>query len=228
MFDTAELAPTTTKAPVAHLSVVEPKEKSVVVVVARAGRHAGKRIFDAVLAGVLLAVLGLPLLLVGLAVCLDSKGPALFRQVRTGMAGKPFVIFKFRTMAHVEDTNAPATPNDSRVTRFGAFLRRTSIDELPQLLNVLRGEMSLVGPRPHAMAHDKTFLSSVEGYEQRFRTRPGITGLAQIRNLRGGGDLTEIAKRTEADNEYVDSWSLGLDIRIILGTLAHLFDASPY
>lgn len=153
---------------------------------------------------------------------LESRGPALFRQQRGGFGGKPFSIFKFRTMLCEEDgeTVVQAVRGDSRVTPLGAFLRRTSIDELPQLLNVLRGDMSLVGPRPHALTHDAAFATIVQGYSERFKAKPGLTGLAQINGWRGETDTHEkIVGRVENDVTYIRNWTLWLDISIIWRTL---------
>jgi putative colanic acid biosynthesis UDP-glucose lipid carrier transferase len=129
-------------------------------------------------------------------------------------------MWKFRSMkVQGKDVFAQATKNDSRVTRVGAFLRRTSLDELPQLVNVLRGEMSLVGPRPHAVAMDEDLRRLVANYDQRYRVRPGITGLAQIRGFRGETDaIQKMQDRVDADNEYIDRWSLLLDLRILVLT----------
>jgi len=121
------------------------------------------------------------------------------------------------------DDTSPAIVNDPRITRLGALLRRSSIDELPQLLNVLRGEMSLVGPRPHAVDHDRKFAEEIEGYDLRFRARPGITGLAQISGSRGGGDIFEMRRRLALDSRYIATWSIWSDIRILVMTIPHLF-----
>ena len=146
-----------------------------------------KRVVDFLGAGLGFLVL-LPILsLIALAILLESRGPILFRQRRSGRDGKVFVIYKFRTMHVLEDGTdiVQATRNDGRTTAVGRFLRRSSIDELPQLLNVLKGEMSLVGPRPHAVAHDQYYLQTVPNYKLRFYSKPGITGLAQIKGFRG-------------------------------------------
>lgn len=186
-------------------------------------RSVWKRVLDLVASFLLLILLAPALACIALAVRLDSPGPALFRQVRTGLRGRPFQVFKFRSMAvcAAVDTS-PATVNDPRITRLGALLRRSSIDELPQLLNVLCGEMSLVGPRPHAVDHDRKFAEEIEGYDLRFRVRPGITGLAQINGSRGGGDVFEMRRRLALDNRYIAKWSIWSDIKIILLTIPHL------
>lgn len=175
-------------------------------------------IFGAVLALVLLAP---ALLLIAAAVGLTSPGPVLFRQKRTGLNGRVFTIFKFRTMTVTEDgaTVTQATRNDARVTPVGAVLRQTSLDELPQLLNVLRGEMSFVGPRPHALVHDAHYGALIPGYDQRFAVRPGLTGYAQIQGLRGEiRQLDCMARRVAADAAYARNWSLSGDLGIVLRT----------
>jgi len=162
------------------------------------------------------------LLLVAAAVCIESRGPALFRQRRTGLDGVPFVIYKFRTMTVLEDgdTVIQVTRNDCRVTRIGALLRRSSIDELPNLLNVLMGQMSLIGPRPHALAHDRYWSAVIPEYPARWLAKPGITGLAQVAGWRGETrDITSMANRVAHDLDYIRNWSLGLDITIAFRTL---------
>ncbi len=184
-----------------------------------------KRGEDLLLGALLLAAFALPMALLALAIRLDSPGPALFRQRRIGFENHAFAMFKFRTMRHASDPDGvcvQATWGDPRVTRLGAFLRRTSLDELPQLFNVLRGEMSLVGPRPHApgtLAGGRLFEEVVAFYAGRHRVKPGITGLAQVRGLRGE-TRTEAAlhARVAADFEYIQNWSLWLDLRILLRT----------
>ena len=178
--------------------------------------------------GALVAILlFLPLLiLVSAAIWVESGSPIVFRQKRTGHRGQVFHILKFRTMTVLEegDKVRAVRPGDVRVTRVGAVLRKLSIDELPQLVNVLRGEMSLVGPRPHALAHDYKFMLEVPNYADRFRARPGITGLAQVTGLRGEIVCrSEILMRTAADNRYIDNWSLVADLRIIARTAVVLF-----
>lgn len=182
-----------------------------------------KRLLDIVLASMLLVFLGPVLLSCALLIKLDSKGGVFFLQRRTGLNGQSFRIIKFRTMSVSEDGDVvvQAQKVDKRVTRVGGFLRRASVDELPQLINVLRGEMSLVGPRPHALAHDAQFASLVPNYFGRFRVRPGITGLAQVRGFRGEvTSVDQIALRVQGDNDYVEAWSIFLDIKILLVTLA--------
>jgi putative colanic acid biosynthesis UDP-glucose lipid carrier transferase len=183
--------------------------------------RAAKRCADVAVAGVALIAL-LPLLsIVAAAIKLDSPGPILFRQQRCGFNGRRFAIRKFRTMSVLEDGSSiiQAEQADSRVTRIGKWLRRTSIDELPQLLNVLDGSMSLVGPRPHAVAHDNQFNKVVGNYAFRRRVKPGLTGWAQIHGCRGPTPTPAlIAQRVEYDLWYIDNWSLRLDLAILLRT----------
>ena len=181
-----------------------------------------KRLFDTVLATIGLILLAPLLAVVALLIRLDSSGPVFFLQRRYGFNQEPFRIVKFRTMTAMED-NAnliSATRFDPRVTRVGAFLRRASIDELPQLLNVLAGDMSLVGPRPHALAHDQRYDSRIAQYARRHNVKPGITGWAQVCGLRGEIATEEkMRRRVEHDLYYVDNWSLWLDIKIIALTV---------
>lgn len=186
----------------------------------------GKRAVD--IAGALLALLlFLPLLLcIAMAVRLESGGPVIFKQRRTGHRGQIFTIYKFRTMTVAEDSGnvQQATRGDARVTAIGGVLRKLSLDELPQFLNVLKGDMSLVGPRPHALAHDEYYGDMIPVYVDRFRAKPGLTGLAQVNGLRGEiQDLRCMRDRIAADNLYIDSWSLGLDIAILAKTALIIF-----
>ena len=180
-----------------------------------------KRAEDLVL-GTLLLVACLPLLLlVAAAVKLDSRGPVIFRQRRHGLDGREIVVYKFRTMNVLEDGVGlrQARAEDPRVTRVGAFLRRFSLDELPQLVNVLQGRMSLVGPRPHALAHTELYRKLISGYMIRHKVRPGITGWAQVNGLRGETDSVEKMKaRIEHDLAYLSDWSLAFDLRILART----------
>ena len=191
-----------------------------------------KAIEDRVLAFLGLIVCSPILLLAGLAIKLDTKGPVFFLQERTGWDGRRFRIIKFRTMKVMESGVGfvrQATRDDPRITRVGAFLRRTSIDELPQLFNVLMGSMSLVGPRPHAVSHNLTYSERIEAYLARHRIKPGITGLAQVRGYRGETkDLTEMIKRVECDLEYINNWSLWLDIKILFLTVFALKSNKAY
>ena len=182
-----------------------------------------KRAEDVVL-GVAALALALPLMAaIALAIRLESPGPVLFRQRRLGMGGRSFTIYKFRTMSASAKDDADAPPvrdGDRRVTRVGSVLRRCGLDELPQLVNVLRGDMSLVGPRPHALPHDMEWSNTVSGYALRLQVRPGITGLAQVRGYRGGiHDQRAIEQRVALDLEYIRSWSLLLDLDILARTI---------
>ncbi|MGC3024528.1 undecaprenyl-phosphate glucose phosphotransferase [Burkholderia sp. DN3021] len=195
---------------------------------------AGKAMFDRVFAGLALIGIAPLMVVVALAVKLSSPGPVLFRQQRRGAYGRVFTIYKFRTM-RVPDTREPgevrqATQGDPRVTRVGALLRRTSLDELPQFFNVLKGDMSVVGPRPHAVEHDRFYQHLVDGYIQRYRIKPGITGWAQINGHRGETDRVEkMQKRVEHDLYYLNNWSFGMDVRIVLRTIATgFFDKHAY
>ncbi|MGH1587943.1 sugar transferase [Methylobacterium phyllosphaerae] len=180
---------------------------------------------DVLVAAIVLVILSPLLALVALLVRLDSSGPALFRQTRTGLNGRTFLIYKFRTM-HVQEDGAivhQAQRGDVRMTRLGAILRRTSFDELPQLLNVLLGDMALVGPRPHALAHDIQYGSLISAYRHRFTVRPGITGWAQINGSRGPTPkLVDMQRRVELDLWYVQNRSFVLDLRILIATALHI------
>jgi putative colanic acid biosysnthesis UDP-glucose lipid carrier transferase len=191
-----------------------------------------KRAFDLSVA-VLALLLFLPLLLlVAVMVRLETSGPALFRQKRTGLNGRVFTVFKFRTMTVVEDGHdvRQATRDDARVTPLGSLLRKLSIDELPQILNVIRGEMSLIGPRPHALAHDQAWSTIAPNYARRFRARPGLTGYAAVCGYRGEvQEPQSIVDRIAADNAYIDEWSFWLDLKIIWRTIPLVFaDANAY
>ncbi len=181
-----------------------------------------KRIFDICAASAIL-VASLPLLLlIALAVRLDSKGPVLFLQRRFGFNQEPFRIFKFRTMTTTDDGAVirQATRGDPRITRVGRFLRRYNLDELPQLINVIAGQMSLVGPRPHALAHDREYQRKIALYARRHNVKPGITGWAQVNGFRGETDTYEAVEgRTLHDLYYIDNWSPQLDLRIIVMTV---------
>lgn len=180
-----------------------------------------KRTFDVISASTILVLLSPLMVLTALMIKLDSPGPALFRQKRNGFNGSVFSIYKFRSMRVLEDGPRiqQATRDDPRVTRLGRWLRRTSIDELPQLFNVLSGDMSLVGPRPHAVAHNTEYQTVVSNYAFRHHVKPGITGWAQVNGLRGETQTVELmAKRVEFDLWYINHWSLWLDLRIIVKT----------
>jgi len=182
-----------------------------------------KRGLDLLIGGLALLLLLPVLLLVALAIRIESPGPILFRQPRGGLGGQPFTVFKFRTMWHGapgSDGSVQATPKDARVTRVGRVLRKTSIDELPQLLNVFNGTMSLVGPRPHPLELDRKFLPLVDRYSARHRVRPGITGWAQVNGARGETrSVREMERRVALDIEYIGRQSLAFDLRILLLTL---------
>lgn len=181
----------------------------------------GKLIEDYVLGSLILIAISPLMLGIAIGVKLSSPGPVLFRQQRHGWDGRTFDCYKFRTMVvHEEDmTVRQATRDDPRVTRFGAFLRRTSLDELPQLFNVLKGDMSLVGPRPHAVTHNLLYRERIEDYMLRHKVKPGITGWAQINGWRGETDTDEKMKhRVEHDLYYIENWSLGLDFKILAMT----------
>ncbi|CAG2161205.1 undecaprenyl-phosphate glucose phosphotransferase [Cupriavidus numazuensis] len=182
-----------------------------------------KDIFDRLFAAAALIGLAPVLLSVALAVKLSSPGPVLFRQKRKGADGRVFTIYKFRSMrVHAEEagTLTQAKRHDPRITRVGAFLRRTSLDELPQFFNVLRGDMSVVGPRPHALEHDDQYSKLVSGYMQRYRIKPGITGWAQVNGYRGETDrLEKMEGRIACDLYYLGNWSFALDMRIIVATI---------
>jgi Undecaprenyl-phosphate glucose phosphotransferase len=182
-----------------------------------------KRVEDCVLAGAALILFAPLMAVIALLISFDSPGPVLFRQRRHGFNNSPITVLKFRTMYH-DPTPDPAVrqarPNDPRVTRLGSFLRRTSLDELPQLINVLRGDMSLVGPRPHAIPHDEKYAALIDNYLARHRVRPGITGLAQVNGYRGETDTVEkMRKRIEHDLKYIEEWSLLLDLSVLFRTL---------
>lgn len=181
-----------------------------------------KRALDLVLGSIILALIAVPMLGIALGIKLTSPGPVFFKQRRYGMNGEKIEVWKFRTMTVCEDGNevTQATRHDSRVTRFGAFLRRTSLDELPQFINVLQGTMSIVGPRPHAIAHNEQYRKLISGYMLRHKVKPGITGLAQINGWRGETDAIEkMQKRIEHDLGYISNWSVGLDLKIIFLTV---------
>jgi Undecaprenyl-phosphate glucose phosphotransferase len=185
-----------------------------------------KRAEDVMVATVLLCLLAPVFLLIGLAIKLDSRGPVFFRQERFGFNNNNISVFKFRSMYHDPLPN-PLVPqaqrNDPRVTRVGAFLRQTSLDELPQLFNVLYGNMSLVGPRPHATAHNRKYSRLIDGYLGRHRMKPGITGWAQVNGYRGETDTVEKMRlRVDHDLFYINNWSFFLDLKIVAMTVPEL------
>jgi putative colanic acid biosynthesis UDP-glucose lipid carrier transferase len=181
-----------------------------------------KRVSDFVLAGMILVLIAPLLVAIAVGVKLSSPGPILFKQRRYGVDGRKIVVYKFRTMTVAEDGDVvrQATKNDARITRFGSFLRRTSLDELPQFINVLQGRMSVVGPRPHAVAHNELYRKLIRGYMIRHKVRPGITGLAQVNGYRGETDTVEKMKaRIDYDLAYLRQWSVLLDLQIVLKTV---------
>jgi exopolysaccharide biosynthesis polyprenyl glycosylphosphotransferase len=187
-----------------------------------------KRAADIIISSFGILVLSPLMLLVAVIVRLDSPGPILFRQIRKGLNGQPFRILKFRTMFVMEDGEVvtQAVRKDTRVTRIGRWLRRASIDELPQLVNVLRGDMSIVGPRPHALAHDNEYKNLITNYERRHHVKPGITGWAQVNGFRG--ETTELIlmhRRVAFDLWYIANWSLVLDFWILIRTCFELLRA---
>ncbi len=186
---------------------------------------------DLVFASVAIVISAPLLAAAAIAIKLDSAGPVIFRQKRSGFTGIPFVIFKLRTMRVLEDgpTVTQAQRGDPRVTRVGRWLRRSSIDELPQLFNVLQGDMSLVGPRPHVLAHDDSYKPLIPKYDFRYRARPGITGWAQVNGLRGETSrLDQMAERIAFDLWYIDHWSLSLDIYILFRTIFEVVEGRAY
>ena len=180
-----------------------------------------KRAMDLILATLFLALGAIPMLLIALAIKLTSRGPVFFRQKRYGLDGRAFFVWKFRSMSVCETGSEyrQATQNDPRITPLGAFLRKTSLDEVPQLFNVLEGSMSLVGPRPHPNLQNENFRTRIRGYMLRHKVKPGITGLAQVNGFRGETEtLDKMEKRIEFDHRYIREWSLWMDFKIILKT----------
>jgi putative colanic acid biosynthesis UDP-glucose lipid carrier transferase len=204
------------------LSLSPPEYRDLVVAESHGINGALKRVEDLVLGSLALLIAAIPMLLIALAIKLGSKGPIFFRQRRYGLAGKEIAVLKFRSM-RVEE-NGPlvkqAQKQDSRVTPVGRFLRRTSLDELPQLLNVVRGDMSLIGPRPHAVAHNELYQRQIVEYMLRHKVKPGITGWAQVNGWRGETDtLRKMVYRVEHDLYYIRHWSTWLDFKILWLTI---------
>lgn len=185
-----------------------------------------KRMADIVFSSLVIAVVALPMLIIASVIRCSSPGPVIFKQRRYGVHGEPINVWKFRTMSVCEDGGdvPQARRNDPRITCFGAFLRRTSLDELPQFFNVVQGTMSVVGPRPHAVAHNEYYRGRIQGYMLRHKVKPGITGLAQVRGFRGETDtLDKMEGRIRQDLEYIANWSPLLDIKIVLLTIVKGF-----
>ncbi len=186
-----------------------------------------KRAEDIIL-GSFFFLLSIPLMIsISLLIWFSSGGPIIFKQKRLGWDGKVFVIYKFRTMVFMENGNnktRQAEQDDKRFTKFGKLLRRSSLDELPQIINVLQGRMSIVGPRPHALDHEETFKKQVKGYARRYKVKPGITGWAQVNDLRGQiNNVEDIRRRVQHDLFYIENWSIWFDLRIILTTVLKVF-----
>ena len=184
-------------------------------------RSVPKRLFDMVFSFVGLIFLAPLLLTIALVIKATSAGPILFAQRRTGLGGKTFVMYKFRSMTTLEngDCVVQACRHDTRITWVGSFLRRSSLDELPQLWNVLIGDMSIVGPRPHAVAHDHYYGALLPEYRDRFRAKPGITGLAQCNGARGPTEtLDKMSRRIRLDLAYIERWSWAMEARILIKT----------
>jgi putative colanic acid biosysnthesis UDP-glucose lipid carrier transferase len=181
-----------------------------------------KRTSDIVFSSIILLLMLPVMMLVAIAVRLTSKGPVIFRQRRYGLYGEEIIVYKFRSMTVSDDGESiqQARRNDARLTSIGAFLRRSSLDELPQFVNVLQGRMSIVGPRPHAVAHNEQYRKLIRGYMLRHKVKPGITGWAQVNGLRGETEVLEkMEARVQYDLDYLRNWSLWLDLWIILKTV---------
>jgi putative colanic acid biosynthesis UDP-glucose lipid carrier transferase len=190
-------------------------------------RAIAKRTTDVLISAAALLLAAPLMIVVALLVRLSSPGPIIFRQRRYGLNGEEIVVYKFRTMTVTDDgaTIVQATKYDPRMTRIGRFLRRYSLDELPQLINVLEGPMSLVGPRPHAVAHNEHYRKLISGYMVRHKVKPGITGLAQVNGLRGETkNIEQMEQRIRFDLEYLRTWSLRLDLEILLKTILCVFN----
>ncbi len=191
-----------------------------------------KRSSDILLSLLILLLISPLMLLIAILIKLDSPGPVFFKQRRYGLDGEEIVVYKFRSMVVTEDGAeiAQAKKNDARVTRLGAFLRRSSLDELPQFVNVLQGRMSVVGPRPHAVAHNELYRTLIKGYMVRHKVRPGITGWAQVNGQRGETDtLEKMQARIDFDLDYLRNWALQLDLYIIFKTIRLVFkDSAAY
>ena len=181
-----------------------------------------KRIEDIVVSTIILVLISPILLLIAISIKATSKGPIIFKQKRGGINNKDIVVYKFRSMTSQDNGSIvnQVTKNDARITSIGSFLRKSSLDELPQFINVIQGRMSVVGPRPHALAHNIEYAKQIPEYNQRVLVKPGITGLAQINGWRGETDtLEKMQKRVDMDLHYINNWTLWLDIKIILTTM---------
>lgn len=186
-----------------------------------------KRIEDIILSSIILTIIAIPLAIIAIAVKTTSKGPVIFKQDRYGLNGKRIKVWKFRSMSVTENSDVvtQATKNDSRITPVGAFLRRTSLDELPQFINVLQGRMSVVGPRPHAVAHNEEYRKTVDYYMLRHKIKPGITGWAQVNGWRGETDtINKMEMRIKYDLDYIRCWSLWMDFKIVFQTIFKSFN----
>ena len=182
----------------------------------------GKRMSDVMLASIILLLIWPVMLLIALGVKLTSPGPVIFKQRRYGLDGQEIYVYKFRSMRVCEDGNviSQAARSDPRITQFGSFIRRTSLDELPQFINVIQGRMSIVGPRPHAVSHNEQYRKLIKGYMLRHKVKPGITGWAQVNGLRGETDtLDKMRARIQYDIDYIRNWSFGFDLMIIFKTI---------
>ena len=220
------------KIPPMHVRIVErnafdntyPEEKKI-------RRNIGKRVLD-VTVSLIVVIFILPWMfaLIGILIKLESKGPILFKQLRSGSRNKPFWCFKFRTMFLNDQSDLiQATRGDKRITKIGSFLRKSSIDEFPQFINVLKGDMSLVGPRPHMPKLDEIYAPQIDKYSKRLAVKQGLTGWAQVNGFRGEtNDLMFMQKRIEHDLWYVENWSIWLDIKIICRTLFLIFREDQY
>lgn len=191
-----------------------------------------KRLWDVLLASTILVLVAPVMLAIAIGIKLGSPGPVIFKQRRYGLDGKEIVVYKFRSMTVTEDGQTSYTQvkrGDARVTRLGAFIRKTSLDELPQFINVLQGRMSVVGPRPHAIAVNEQYRQQIPGYMVRHKVRPGITGWAQVNGWRGGDDLASMQQRIQYDLDYLRNWSLQLDLQIVARTVGVVFkDTKAY
>jgi len=191
-----------------------------------------KRFSDIFFSLIIITLISPLLLIIAVAVKVTSPGPIIFKQRRYGLDGKEILVYKFRSMTVTEDGNQilQAQKQDKRITPLGAFLRKSSLDELPQFFNVLQGRMSVVGPRPHAVAHNELYRKQIKGYMIRHKVKPGITGWAQVNGLRGETDTLEKMKdRIDFDLDYLRNWSLRLDTHIVLKTILVIFkDQNAY